>query len=61
LVTFKWLDKTYEILGERKEQLLRDFQHCEEIKDYGTINNRIIKGTKWGWLKDLNNLKQTNK
>jgi len=45
--------KTYEILGERKEQLLRDFQHCEEIRDYGTISNRIINGLKWNWLKEL--------
>lgn len=45
--------KTYEIIGDRKEQLLRDFEYCEEIKDYGTISNRIINGLKWNWLREL--------
>jgi len=53
MITYTFQNKTYEILGERKEQLYNDFMHCEEIKDYVTIKNRIINGTMWGWLKEI--------
>ena len=43
----------YEILDERAEQLLKDFLHCEKIGDWRTIKNRIINGTMWGWLKEV--------
>lgn len=47
--------KTYEIIEEeqRAKQLLRDFLHCEETKDWNTIKNRITNGTMWGWLKEV--------
>ena len=43
----------YEILDERAEQILKDFLHCEKRGDWGTIKNRIINGTMWGWLKEV--------
>ena len=47
--------KTYEIREEpqRAKQLLRDFLHCEETKDWITIKNRITNGTMWGWLQEV--------
>ena len=51
--TFKGI--TYEIIEEpqRANQLLRDFLHCEETKDWTTIKNRIENGLIWGWLKEV--------
>ena len=51
--TFKGI--TYEIREEpqRAKQLLRDFLHCEETKDWITIKNRITNGTMWGWLREI--------
>jgi hypothetical protein len=51
--TFKGI--TYEIIEEpqRANQLLVDFLHCEEKKDWITIKNRITNGTMWGWLKEV--------
>ena len=51
----------YEILSHitdkddkgRANQLLRDFQWCEEKGDWNTINNRINNGLLWGWLKEI--------
>jgi len=43
----------YEILDERAEQILKDFLHCEKIGDWKTIKNRMINGTMWGWLKEV--------
>ena len=37
----------------RAEQLLRDFQWCEEKGDWNTITNRINNGLMWGWLKEI--------
>ena len=47
--------KRYEIIEEpqRANQLLRDFLHCEETKDWITIKNRITNGLMWGWLKEV--------
>jgi hypothetical protein len=50
----------YEILDERKEQILRDFQYLEQIKDYQTIKNRITNGVLYSWLKVVKN-EQTQK
>lgn len=50
----------YEILGERKEQILKDFQYLEQIKDYQTIKNRITNGVLYSWLKVVKN-EQTQK
>jgi hypothetical protein len=36
-----------------KEQVIRDFLHCEEKKDWLTIKNRITNGLMWGWLKEV--------
>ena len=43
---------TYEIIDEdgREDQILRDFMYCESIGDWVTIKNRIIGGTRHGWL-----------
>lgn len=43
----------YEIIDERAEQILKDFLHCEKRGDWRTIKNRIINGTMWGWLKEV--------
>jgi hypothetical protein len=54
---FSWKGKEYLIQtdeGEKRDkQILRDFNHCLEIRDYGTIKNRITNGTMWGWLKKV--------
>jgi hypothetical protein len=59
---YTYRGKRYEILSQitnkdgdtlRAEQLLRDFLHCEEVRDWGTIKNRITNGLKWGWLKEI--------
>jgi hypothetical protein len=54
-VTYTFKGITYEIIEEpqRANQLLRDFLHCEEKKDWITIKNRITNGTMWGWLKEV--------
>ena len=39
---------------KREEQLLRDFKHLESQHDYPTIKNRIISGTSWDWLIEIN-------
>ena len=47
----------YIVIGESDkdtERLIQDFKHCESIKDYTTIKNRIINGTKFGWLRQVN-------
>ena len=51
--TFKGI--TYEIREEpqRAKQLLRDFLHCEETKDWITIKNRITNGVMFGWLREI--------
>jgi hypothetical protein len=36
-----------------KEQVLRDFHHCIEKRDWITIKNRISNGLMWGWLKEV--------
>jgi hypothetical protein len=42
-----------ELPFDRPKQILRDFRHCENVRDYGTIKNRITNGLKWGWLKEV--------
>jgi len=55
--------KNYEIIEEpqRANQLLRDFLHCEETKDWVTIKNRITNGLMWGWLKEVDYVIGDNK
>ena len=55
--------KRYEIIEEpqRANQLLRDFLHCEETKDWVTIKNRITNGLMWGWLKEVDYVIGDNK
>lgn len=55
-IYYTYKGKTYLIDDERKEFLLRDFQHCEEVGDWLTINNRITNGLLWGWLKESEGL-----
>ena len=38
---------------QRDEQILIDFLHCEKVRDYNTIENRITNGLMWGWLKKI--------
>jgi hypothetical protein len=45
--------KDYEINDELEERILDDFKYCEENKDWTTIENRIINGVKWGWMKKI--------
>lgn len=54
-VYYTYKGKTYEITSTDVSplQLLRDFQHCQTIGDWVTIENRIIGGTTWGWLKEV--------
>jgi hypothetical protein len=54
-VYYTYKGKTYEIISEDVPplQLLNDFKHCESIRDWVTINNRIIGGLTWGWLKEV--------
>lgn len=37
----------------RKDQILRDFIHCESKRDWDTISNRILNGMYWGWLNQI--------
>ena len=59
VVTFTFKGKTYEIVSDDSmrtpEDLLRDFEYCVEKSDWKTIENRIINGTTWGWLKEIKN------
>lgn len=59
VVTFTFRGKTYEIVSDdsmrTSEDLLRDFEYCVEKGDWKTIENRIINGTTWGWLKEIKN------
>lgn len=59
VVTFTFKGKTYEIVSDDSmrtaEDLLRDFEYCVEKCDWKTIENRIINGTTWGWLKEIKN------
>lgn len=38
---------------ERDEQVLIDFNHCMENRDWTTIRNRITNGLMWGWLTEI--------
>jgi len=42
------------------EDLLRDFEHCLEVRDYQTIKNRITGGLMWGWIKEIKPVKNKN-
>lgn len=56
--TYTYKGITYELVDDKrderlnwKEQVIRDFLHCESIGDWNTITNRINNGLIWGWLK----------
>jgi hypothetical protein len=59
MVTYNYKNKEYQIVigdegkynKQREKQILSDFLFCEKNGDYLTIENRIINGVKWGWLK----------
>ena len=60
LVVYTFKGITYELVDNKrderrnwKEQIIRDFLHCEETKDWITIKNRISNGLMWGWLRKL--------
>lgn len=59
---FSWKGKEYLIHTDegkdRDKQILRDFNHCVETKDWVTISNRITNGTMWGWLKEVETKKE---
>jgi hypothetical protein len=61
---YTYRGKRYQILSSitnkdgdinRDEQLLSDFIHCEEMRDWDTITHRISNGLKWGWIKEIQN------
>jgi hypothetical protein len=59
-ITYTFKGITYELVDDKrdkrvgwKEQVIRDFLHCEETKDWVTIKNRISNGLMWGWLKEV--------
>lgn len=67
---YTYKGKSYEILRaecdspsqpNRAEGLLRDFLHCESVGDWGTIKNRITNGLIWGWLKEVEDIKEEEK
>jgi hypothetical protein len=57
LIAYKFGGIEYKILTdegkERDKQILIDFLHCEETKDWRTIKNRITNGLMWGWLTEI--------
>jgi hypothetical protein len=54
---YNYRKEVYEINSDegeqRDEQILMDFLHCEKVRDYNTIENRITNGLMWGWLKKI--------
>ncbi len=57
MIQYKFRGIEYKILTkegkERDEQILIDFLHCEKVRDYQTIKNRITNGLMWGWLTEI--------
>jgi len=54
--TYTYRGTEYIVIGESDkdtERLIQDFKYCESIHDYNTIDNRIINGIMWGWLKQV--------
>ena len=51
-VYYTYKGKKYEIISTDvpPSQLLRDFEYCQSIGDWVTIENRIVGGLKWNWL-----------
>ena len=61
---YKYKGITYQIVIdplkegiERVEQIYKDFKYLEDIKDFGTIDNRVVNGIKWKWLIPVENEK----
>jgi len=52
-ITYELLDDGRDERPNWKEQVIRDFLHCEEKRDWITIKNRIDNGLIWGWLKEV--------
>ena len=52
-ITYELLDDKRDERPDWKEQVVRDFLHCERIGDWNTIKNRIANGLKWGWLREI--------
>ena len=60
-VSFKFKGKTYEFTDKWEETCLNDskqfqmfqFNHLIEIKDFVTLENRIINQLKFGYLKQI--------
>ena len=63
--TFKFKRKLYAFtdkweetcLNDSKEFQLEQFNHLIEIKDYTTLENRIINQEKFGYLKEISYIK----
>ena len=61
MVIYKYKGKTYQIIvtdegdrcRQREEQILKDFEYCEQNHDYTTIKNRMTNGIKWGGLIEI--------
>jgi len=62
MITYTFNTITYEIIvtdewdcnEQRMNQIKSDFEYCESIGDWTTINNRMTNGIKWGWLVPIN-------
>lgn len=62
-LTYSFRGKTYEIIEDeinknnddpyRGQVIFNDFIHCEKKGDFTTIENRILGGTIWRWLKEV--------
>ena len=52
-VTYELLDDSRDERPNWKEQVIIDFHHCIQTKDWVTIKNRITNGLMWGWLKEI--------
>ena len=52
-ITYELLDDKRDERPDWKEQVVRDFLHCEEKGDWNTIKNRITNGLMWGWLREI--------
>lgn len=61
--SFKFKGATYEIFETKcsiqtNEWLKKQFEYSLSINDFNTIENRIINGLKWGWLKEIKQIKK---
>ena len=54
---FKYKGKDYECTGDDKDLQIRNFNHCIEIRDWMTMENRINNQLRW-FPNDLKEIKE---